>query len=78
MWPFFSPLRLSHVPLVLPHHHELVFVGIVQRHVGHLPSCYNHVGTSLLDGLHLGLHHILLSLTEVHQLLCIVYQHRAL
>lgn len=60
---------------VLPHHHELVFVGIMQCHVSHLSSGYNHIGAGLFDGLHLSLHEILLSLAEVHELLCIVYQH---
>lgn len=65
-------------PSFLPDHHELVFVGVVQRHVSHFPPSYHHVGTGLLDGLHLGLHHVLLSLTEVHELLCVIYQHCAL
>lgn len=62
------------VPL-LPHHHQLIFVGVMQRHVSHLSTGHDHIGAGFFDGLHLGLHQILLSLAEVHELIRIVNQH---
>lgn len=71
-----NQVRVSEWPIsLLPDDHELVLVGVVQCHVRHFATGHHYVGACLSDGLDLGFHHILLSFTEVKELLRIIYQH---
>lgn len=50
----------------------------MKGHISNFAPCHNHIGPWISDRLHLDLHQVLFSFTEIHELLCVLYKYCSL